>query len=142
MHGVSRQQVDGHLATVRSAGTGDAGDEQQEHPSEESCRQQQQGREESALSEPSLGQGPPIPPSSLADRRAQQEAQLPEAANMPPQRPHGTLETSCDMAAAILVQLHHQTDAGRARAALGCTGTSNCSVKNLRIFQLMDSLLG
>ncbi|KAM0258717.1 hypothetical protein ACHAQJ_003726 [Trichoderma viride] len=52
------------------------------------------------------------------------------------------LETSCDTAAAILVELHDQTDAARARIALGCTGTSSCSVRNTTIFRLMDELGG
>lgn len=52
------------------------------------------------------------------------------------------LETSCDTAAAILVELHNQTDAARARIALGCTDTSSCSVKNITIFRLMDELGG
>lgn len=47
-------------------------------------------------------------------------------------------ETSCDAAAAILVQLHEQTDPARVRVALGCTGPSSCSVKNTTIFRLMD----
>jgi len=51
-----------------------------------------------------------------------------------------TLETSCDTAAAILVGLHDQTDAARARIALGCSGTSSCSVNNIKIFQLMDKM--
>lgn len=50
------------------------------------------------------------------------------------------LQTSCDVAAAILVELHSQTDHERARVALGCKGTSNCSVNNVKIFQLMDKL--
>lgn len=51
-----------------------------------------------------------------------------------------TLETSCDAAAAILTNLYNQTDPAQTRAALGCIGTSNCSVKNTKIFWLMDEL--
>ncbi|KAK5988119.1 hypothetical protein PT974_12259 [Cladobotryum mycophilum] len=57
-----------------------------------------------------------------------------------PTSPKVKYETSCDTAAAILVQLHANTDDERARAALGCTGTNNCSVKNTEFFQLMDTL--
>lgn len=49
-------------------------------------------------------------------------------------------ETSCDVAAEILVELHNQTDATEVRIALGCTGTADCLVKNTKIFQLMDSI--
>lgn len=49
-------------------------------------------------------------------------------------------ETSCDAAAEILAELHSHRDTVEARRALGCTGTSNCSVKNTTIFQLMDEL--
>jgi hypothetical protein len=52
------------------------------------------------------------------------------------------LEMSCDTAAAILVELQDQTDAERARIALGCIDTSSCSVKNTTIFRLMDELGG
>ncbi|PHH91694.1 hypothetical protein CDD83_10611 [Cordyceps sp. RAO-2017] len=51
-----------------------------------------------------------------------------------------SLETSCDVAAAILIQLHNQADSAAVRVALGCAGASSCSVKNTRIFQLMDQL--
>lgn len=50
------------------------------------------------------------------------------------------LETSCDKAAKILVELHNPTDPSWARLALGCYGDSSCSVKNTKIFQLMDHL--
>lgn len=49
------------------------------------------------------------------------------------------METSCDTAASILVDLHHQVDPQRARAALGCKGSSNCTVSNIKIFQLLDN---
>lgn len=50
------------------------------------------------------------------------------------------LETSCDKAAKILVELHNHADPSWARLALGCYGDSSCSVKNTKIFQLMDHL--
>ncbi|TDZ53837.1 hypothetical protein CTRI78_v006737 [Colletotrichum trifolii] len=49
-----------------------------------------------------------------------------------------SLETSCDEAAKILAELHSHADSSWARSALGCHGDSSCSVKNTRIFQLMD----
>ncbi|KAL3952894.1 hypothetical protein ACCO45_012837 [Purpureocillium lilacinum] len=53
------------------------------------------------------------------------------------------LETSCDAAAAILLELHGQaTDLGRTRAALGCNGGSSCFVKNTTLFRLMDDMDG
>lgn len=48
------------------------------------------------------------------------------------------LETACDTAAEILVQLHRRPDREQARAALGCVGNGPCSVKNTTIFKLMD----
>ncbi|TXC04006.1 hypothetical protein FocTR4_00000194, partial [Fusarium oxysporum f. sp. cubense] len=50
------------------------------------------------------------------------------------------LETSCDKAAEILVEFHSQTDPSWARSALGCHGDNSCSVKNTKIFQLMDHI--
>lgn len=48
------------------------------------------------------------------------------------------LQTSCEAAAAILIDLQGQDDLVSARNALGCTGASSCSVKNTTIFRLMD----
>ncbi|CAH0055776.1 unnamed protein product [Clonostachys solani] len=52
----------------------------------------------------------------------------------------GALETSCDKAAGILLELHNRVDPSWARSALGCHGNSYCHVKNTKIFQLMDHL--
>ncbi|WVN89666.1 uncharacterized protein L203_104896 [Cryptococcus depauperatus CBS 7841] len=49
-------------------------------------------------------------------------------------------EMSCDTAAAILIQLHGKPDPAQARAALGCIGSTSCSVKNTTLFRLMDEL--
>ncbi|KAL6904105.1 hypothetical protein GGI43DRAFT_311005 [Trichoderma evansii] len=49
------------------------------------------------------------------------------------------METSCDTAASILVDLHHHADAERTRAALGCKGSNSCTVSNIKIFQLLES---
>lgn len=51
-----------------------------------------------------------------------------------------TLQTSCEAAAAILVDLHGKDDLDATRAALGCVGASSCSVKNTTIFELMDEI--
>ncbi|KAM0263511.1 hypothetical protein ACHAQJ_001129 [Trichoderma viride] len=48
------------------------------------------------------------------------------------------METSCDTAASILVDLHHHADAERARVALGCKGPNSCTVNNIKIFQLLE----
>jgi hypothetical protein len=52
-------------------------------------------------------------------------------------RKSGT-ETSCDVAAAILASMQGHGDTGRARVVLGCTGPSSCTVKNTRVFDLLD----
>ncbi|UKZ66276.1 uncharacterized protein TrAtP1_007450 [Trichoderma atroviride] len=49
------------------------------------------------------------------------------------------METSCDTAASILVDLHHHADTQRARAALGCKGPNSCTVNNIKIFQLLEN---
>lgn len=49
------------------------------------------------------------------------------------------METSCDTAASILVDLHHHTDTQRVRAALGCKGPNSCTVNNIKIFQLLEN---
>ncbi|RFU78695.1 hypothetical protein TARUN_3542 [Trichoderma arundinaceum] len=54
------------------------------------------------------------------------------------QRAGGSGVTSCDTAAAILMELHGHLDADRVRATLGCVGSSPCSVGNTKVFQLMD----
>ncbi|KAK8008164.1 hypothetical protein PG991_010715 [Apiospora marii] len=47
-------------------------------------------------------------------------------------------ETSCDTAATIISELHGLDDVSRARSFLGCTTRGPCSVKNMRLFELMD----
>lgn len=68
--------------------------------------------------------------------------------SMPQRGPHyasekighiDAMETSCDTAASILVDLHHHADADRARAALGCRGANSCTVSNIKIFQLLEN---
>lgn len=49
-----------------------------------------------------------------------------------------SMETSCDTAASILVDLHHGMDNEQARTALGCTGSETCNVSNIKIFQLLE----
>ncbi|EAA34649.1 hypothetical protein GE21DRAFT_607 [Neurospora crassa] len=48
------------------------------------------------------------------------------------------METSCDVAAAILANMHGHADTSRIRVVLGCTGPSDCIVKNTRVFDLLD----
>lgn len=47
-------------------------------------------------------------------------------------------ETSCEVAATILTSMQGRWDTNRARAALGCTGPSECTVKNTRVLELLD----
>ncbi|KAH8904071.1 hypothetical protein BR93DRAFT_162054 [Coniochaeta sp. PMI_546] len=47
-------------------------------------------------------------------------------------------ETSCEVAAAILASMQGHGDTSRARAALGCNGPSECTVKNTRVLELLD----
>ncbi|KAL7933007.1 hypothetical protein V8C35DRAFT_281332 [Trichoderma chlorosporum] len=54
--------------------------------------------------------------------------------------PTDTMETSCDTAASILVDLHHHMDIEQVRAALGCSGSETCTVSNIKIFQLLENL--
>lgn len=54
--------------------------------------------------------------------------------------PTDSMETSCDTAASILVDLHHHMDTEQARAALGCRGSESCNVSNIKIFQLLEKL--
>ncbi|OIW25738.1 hypothetical protein CONLIGDRAFT_708505 [Coniochaeta ligniaria NRRL 30616] len=49
-------------------------------------------------------------------------------------------ETSCEVAAAILANMQGHGDPSRARAALGCTGPSDCTVKNTRVLELLDEV--
>lgn len=51
-----------------------------------------------------------------------------------------TLETPCEEAAAILAQLSGYTDLTLTLTALGCRGTSDCLVKNVDLFQMMDEM--
>ncbi|KAL7911724.1 hypothetical protein GGI35DRAFT_297035 [Trichoderma velutinum] len=51
-----------------------------------------------------------------------------------------SMETSCDTAASILVDLHHGMDNEQARTALGCKGSETCSVSNIKIFQLLEKI--
>lgn len=47
-------------------------------------------------------------------------------------------ETSCEVAAAILANMQGHGDTSRARAALGCDGPDECTVKNTRVLELLD----
>lgn len=48
------------------------------------------------------------------------------------------METSCDVAAAILANMHGHADTSRVRVVLGCAGPSDCIVKNTKVFDLLD----
>lgn len=57
----------------------------------------------------------------------------------PPHKSTGEV-TSCEDAASILASLRGHGDVYEARAALGCAPWSSCSVKNTRLFQLMNEV--
>ncbi|PNP50407.1 hypothetical protein THARTR1_08934 [Trichoderma harzianum] len=63
---------------------------------------------------------------------------LPNATAPEAIRSTDTMETSCDTAASILVDLHHGMDDEQARTALGCKGSETCNVSNIKIFQLLE----
>lgn len=52
--------------------------------------------------------------------------------------PRSVLETSCDDAAAILVQVCRHESEVSIRNALGCRGPGSCVVSNTKLLQLMD----
>ncbi len=73
---------------------------------------------------------------------------LQAAYNFPPEldpRPSGPstamLETPCEEAAVILVQLCANIDSTLARVAMGCPRASDCFVKNTDLRQLMDEMV-
>jgi hypothetical protein len=49
-------------------------------------------------------------------------------------------EMSCEAAAHILAELQGHRDPEQARDDLGCTGTSDCLVRNTELFRLMDRM--
>ncbi|KAL7621618.1 hypothetical protein AAE478_008944 [Parahypoxylon ruwenzoriense] len=51
------------------------------------------------------------------------------------------LETSCIAAVDIISELYGDWDAAEALLTLGCSGTSDCLIKNTRLFQLMDNAI-
>lgn len=49
---------------------------------------------------------------------------------------------SCDVAAQIVANLRNDFDLDEARAAVGCvSGTSSCSVKNIKVLNILDEAL-
>lgn len=83
--------------------------------------------------------------TSMSDQDAPLDM-LPEVSDCycPPESPvpepnaTPSLETSCETAAGILAGLRGHDDSAQVRAAMGCVGTSECLVRNTRLFQLMD----
>ncbi|KJZ76950.1 hypothetical protein HIM_03827 [Hirsutella minnesotensis 3608] len=82
----------------------------------------------------------PDHPSSYATQEYPNGHETIQTQHEPSPPTFDSFETSCDVAAAILVSFHGQTDHVAARAALGCKGISNCSVRNTKVFELMDGL--
>ncbi|KAL8341212.1 hypothetical protein RB601_005733 [Gaeumannomyces tritici] len=50
------------------------------------------------------------------------------------------LEMSCEAAARILAEIRGHADAAPDLSVLGCMGTRDCMVSNIRVFQLMDEM--
>jgi hypothetical protein len=73
---------------------------------------------------------PPTPPPPAAPA-------APAAPGPSPAAQH--LETSCTTAAHIMADMHRNTSAELAREALGCAGTGECFVRNITLFQLLDT---
>ncbi|KAE8154288.1 hypothetical protein BDV25DRAFT_147875 [Aspergillus avenaceus] len=46
--------------------------------------------------------------------------------------------TSCEVAAKIITSMRHHSDEQDVRSELGCQSSSNCMVRNMDIFQLLD----
>ncbi|KAL8393707.1 hypothetical protein RB595_003446 [Gaeumannomyces hyphopodioides] len=50
------------------------------------------------------------------------------------------LEMSCEAAARILAEIRGHADAASDLSVLGCVGTRDCTVSNIKVFQLMDEM--
>lgn len=104
----------------------------QKSPSQESIKRQHCGspsnKGDKQHSEKPLGDKPQLATSHPLPNHA-----APEAISS-----NDSMETSCDTAASILVDLHHGMDNEQARTALGCKGSETCNVSNIKIFQLLE----
>ncbi|KAL7953802.1 hypothetical protein V8C34DRAFT_41515 [Trichoderma compactum] len=100
--------------------------------SQESNKRQRYGSRsnegDNQYSEKPLGEKPQLATSHPLPNHA-----APEAISS-----NDSMETSCDTAASILVDLHHGMDNEQARTALGCKGSETCNVSNIKIFQLLE----
>jgi len=47
-------------------------------------------------------------------------------------------EMSCNAAAQIIVSIHDQVDRNAARSALGCKDSGDCTVRNTKLFQILE----
>jgi hypothetical protein len=64
-----------------------------------------------------------------------------EQAHQPPtSRDANGMEMLCDAAAAIVADLQGHGDKNVAMASLGCGGTANCLVKNVKVFDVMNQI--
>lgn len=77
---------------------------------------------------PLVAKGPTSPPP----------ASTPDSVVISPEA--SLMETSCDAAAGIIANVQGHGDKALAFAVLGCSGTKDCVVRNIRIFDLIDRI--
>ncbi len=92
--------------------------------------------EKSRLFEP-MGTHEDGTPTFLGDWPGSSETTLSYLTD-PDVRHKSGMETSYEVAAAILANMQGHEDTSRARVVLGCTSPSTCIVKNTRVFDLLD----
>ncbi|KAF2176864.1 hypothetical protein K469DRAFT_742759 [Zopfia rhizophila CBS 207.26] len=61
-------------------------------------------------------------------------------ANMATMARFGKLETSCETAARIIIEMGGDKDRDLVRASLGCSGRDDCNVKNTTVLQVMGDM--
>lgn len=77
--------------------------------------------------------------STFGDALAPQERGPSKPTKCQPRGPtNDQHQTSCEVAARIIAGMRWENDQEAVLAALGCNGTVDCTVKNTRVFQLMD----
>ena len=91
--------------------------------------------------QPRSAVGTPIQPPSCSKPLSLEVTPGPDRpASAPAPSTTTMLETHCDDAAGIIAQLCGDGDSARARAVLGCAGSTDCAVRNTVLFQLMDEV--
>lgn len=75
-------------------------------------------------------------PEQVGDRALE-----PDVPDAPTHGPTTPLETSCTAAADLIADLHGHIPVAKALMMLGCSGTTDCRVKNTTVLQLIDGVL-